>query len=61
MRFGFWEVTLILLIILLLFGARRLPELMRSMGKSVREFKKGISEDDEEKETKKVESSENKN
>lgn len=35
------EVLLILLIILLLFGAKRLPELSRSLGKSLGEFKKG--------------------
>ncbi len=35
------EVILILFIILLLFGAKRLPELSRSLGKSLSEFKKG--------------------
>jgi sec-independent protein translocase protein TatA len=35
------EVLLILFIILLLFGAKRLPELSRSLGKSLGEFKKG--------------------
>jgi sec-independent protein translocase protein TatA len=35
------EVILILFIILLLFGAKRLPELSRSLGKSLGEFKKG--------------------
>lgn len=38
------EIFLILLIVLLLFGAKRLPELSRSMGKSLREFKKATSE-----------------
>ena len=46
---GLPELIVILVIILLLFGYKRLPELMRSMGKGVKEFKKGIKEEDEEK------------
>jgi sec-independent protein translocase protein TatA len=46
---GWQEILLILLIIILLFGATRIPDLMKSMGKGVREFKKGVSEEDEEK------------
>jgi sec-independent protein translocase protein TatA len=41
------EIFLILLIVLLLFGAKRLPELSRSMGKSLREFKKATSDVEE--------------
>ncbi len=40
--FGIWEIIIILLIILLFFGPRRLPELAKSIGQSVREFRKGI-------------------
>ena len=36
------------MIIVLLFGARRMPELMRSLGSGMREFKKGVQGDDEE-------------
>lgn len=36
---GFWEILFIFLIILLLFGAKRLPEIARSLGKAVHEFK----------------------
>lgn len=43
---GFMEILLILVVVLLLFGAKRLPEIGASMGKSIREFKKGISEMD---------------
>ncbi|MBU1122540.1 MAG: twin-arginine translocase TatA/TatE family subunit [Candidatus Omnitrophica bacterium] len=39
-RFGTGELLLIFLIILLLFGASRLPEIARSIGKAIREFKK---------------------
>ena len=45
---GAQELLLILLIILLLFGARKIPEIARGLGKSVSEFKKGARELDEE-------------
>ena len=49
-RIGTFEIILIILVIILLFGARRIPELMRSLGSGVREFKKGskgeMGEDD---------------
>ena len=38
------ELILILIVVLLLFGAKKLPELARSLGKSVNEFKKGKEE-----------------
>lgn len=38
------EIILIFLVVLLLFGAKRLPELFRSFGKSIREFKKATSD-----------------
>ncbi len=36
---GMWEVVLIFLVVLLLFGAKRLPEIGSSLGKGIREFK----------------------
>jgi sec-independent protein translocase protein TatA len=39
---GWSEVLLIIVVILLLFGAKRIPELMRSIGKGVHELKKGM-------------------
>ena len=41
------EMILIFLIVLLLFGAKRLPELFKSFGKSIREFKKATTEIEE--------------
>ncbi len=40
------HLLIVLLIVLVLFGAKRLPELGRSLGTSAREFKKGISGDE---------------
>lgn len=40
---GWTEVILIFLVFLLLFGARRLPEIGQSLGKGIREFKKSIT------------------
>lgn len=41
------ELLLIFLVVLLLFGAKRLPELFRSLGKSIKEFKKATSDIEE--------------
>jgi sec-independent protein translocase protein TatA len=43
-QIGMQEILLILFILLLLFGAKRLPELGQSLGKGIREFKRGVSE-----------------
>ena len=43
-RFGMGELVVILLIILLLFGASRLPEIARSLGKAIKEFRKAGKE-----------------
>lgn len=40
---GWGEILIIALIILLLFGARKIPELMRGMGKGVKSFKDGMN------------------
>lgn len=43
------ELTLILIIVVLLFGAKRLPETAKSVGQSLKIFKKTISDDEDEK------------
>jgi sec-independent protein translocase protein TatA len=48
---GYQELMIILVIVLLLFGAQKLPELARGLGKSVSEFKRGQSEEEESKPT----------
>ncbi|MFH1336839.1 MAG: twin-arginine translocase TatA/TatE family subunit [Candidatus Zixiibacteriota bacterium] len=45
---GAQELLLILLIVILLFGAKKIPEIARGLGKSVSEFKKGARDLDEE-------------
>lgn len=47
MRLGWVEIVLIVVILLLLFGARRIPELMRGLGRGAREFKEGLRGDDD--------------
>lgn len=46
--FGGWELMITLLVILLLFGAKRLPELAKGLGKGIREFKGAIKDVEEE-------------
>ena len=41
---GYQELLIILVIVLILFGAQRLPDLAKSLGSSVKEFKKGVNE-----------------
>lgn len=41
---GGWELIIILVIVLILFGANRLPQLAKGMGESIRNFKQGIAE-----------------
>lgn len=43
-RLGFWEVVVILVIALVVVGPKKLPEVGRSLGKAINEFKKGSKE-----------------
>lgn len=44
---GPWQIVLIVLVVLLLFGGKKIPELMRGLGKGVKEFKDGIKPDED--------------
>ena len=44
MSLGPWEIVLILLVIILIFGGKKIPELARGLGKGLREFKKTTKE-----------------
>ena len=54
---GTWEIILIVLVILLIFGGKKIPELMKGLGKGVKSFKDGVNGKEEES---KVESQESK-
>jgi sec-independent protein translocase protein TatA len=41
---GMQEILLILVVVLLLFGAKRIPEVMRSLGSGIQQFKRGMRE-----------------
>ncbi|MDO5322341.1 MAG: twin-arginine translocase TatA/TatE family subunit [Bacteroidia bacterium] len=41
---GFWEILLIVLVILLLVGGKKIPELMKGLGKGTKSFKEGLNE-----------------
>ncbi len=47
---GPWELAILLLVVLLVFGPKRLPEMGRSLGKGLREFKHSITGKDEDQE-----------
>ncbi|MBR4913450.1 MAG: twin-arginine translocase TatA/TatE family subunit [Bacteroidales bacterium] len=48
MRIGMTEIIIIALIVLLLFGGKKIPELMKGLGKGVRSFKDGMNGKDDE-------------
>ncbi|MGD0341991.1 MAG: twin-arginine translocase TatA/TatE family subunit [Bacteroidales bacterium] len=58
---GFTEILLILLVIVLLFGGKKIPELMKGIGQGMKEFKKASSLDDEPKKFNAEEKNETKN
>jgi len=51
-QMGPWQIAIIVIAILLLFGGKRIPELMKGLGSGIKEFKKGLKDDHSEPETK---------
>lgn len=46
MSLGIWQILLLVVLVLLLFGAGKLPNVMGDLAKGVKNFKKGLEEDD---------------
>lgn len=44
---GPWQIVIILLVVVLLFGGRKIPELMKGIGQGMKEFKKATKNDDD--------------
>jgi sec-independent protein translocase protein TatA len=44
---GVWQIVVVVLLVLLLFGGRKIPELMRGVGQGMQEFKKATAENDD--------------
>lgn len=42
-----WDIGIILLVVLILFGGKKIPEVMRGLGQGIREFKQGMTEGDQ--------------
>jgi len=49
---GVWQIVILVLVILLLFGGRKIPELMRGIGQGMKEFKKATSDEEKDSEKK---------
>lgn len=45
-RPGFWEIVVILLVVLIVFGAGRLPEVGKALGQAIRGFKKSMKDEE---------------
>lgn len=43
---GPWQIALLVIVVLLLFGGRKIPELMRGLGGGIKEFKNAVKDDD---------------
>ena len=50
-NFGIWQIALILVIVLLLFGVGKLPQVGKGMGQAINEFKSAVDKKDEESES----------
>lgn len=50
-----WSIALIAVVVLLIFGGKKIPELMKGLGSGIKEFKKGVADDDTEESPKEIE------
>lgn len=50
-----WSIALIAVVVLLIFGGKKIPELMKGLGSGIKEFKKGVADDDTDKAPKEIE------
>ena len=50
-----WSLALIAVVVLLIFGGKKIPELMKGLGSGIKEFKKGIGEDEDDDTPKEIE------
>lgn len=50
---GPWQIAIIVLLVVLLFGGKKIPELMRGLGKGIKEFKDATEEDSDTKDSEK--------
>ncbi|MCD4774070.1 MAG: twin-arginine translocase TatA/TatE family subunit [Bacteroidales bacterium] len=57
---GWWQIVVILVVVLLLFGGKKIPELMKGVGRGIKEFKDGVNPKEEDEKKKKDEDSEEK-
>ncbi len=48
LAFGAWQIVLIVVVVLLMFGGKKIPELMRGLGSGIKEFKNASKEEVEE-------------
>lgn len=44
---SFWHILIVIMVIMLLFGANRLPSTLENLGKGIKSFKKGLKDEDE--------------
>lgn len=56
---GTWQIILVVAVILLLFGGRKIPELMKGLGQGVKEFKDATDKDDQKEESSKSDNKKN--
>ena len=58
---SFWQILIVVIIVLFIFGPKRIPGLGKSLGEAIRGFRKGIKEDDKDDDSVKEESSDDDN